>query len=296
MKNSIRGSLLLLLATVIWGFCFAAQSAGMDYIGPFTFQAIRCLLAVFALIPCIAVFDGPQIRFFFRRWADKTLWKAGILCGLALFFSAGFQQVGLVYTTAGKAGFITAMYIVFVPIVGIFRRKKPSANVLFSILLAIVGLYLLSYAGLGSIHFGDILMFCCPVAFAIQITIVDTYAAQVDCLRLNCIQSLVCSALSAVCMLFMETPNVGNILDCWLPLCYAGFLSMGAAYSLQILGQKRLEPTTASLIMSLESVFAALSGWIFLKETMNLQETLGCILMFLAVILSQLPFPLSKRQ
>ncbi len=293
MKKQAKGSILLLLATVIWGSAFVAQSAGMDMIGPFTFQTVRCFLAVLALLPAIAVFDRKD---FLKKWRDPQLWKAGLVCGCALFVAAGLQQYALQDTDAGKAGFITAMYIVFVPILGLFFRKKPTFWAIISIVIAIVGLYLLSCVGVESVNVSDILLLGCAVAFAVQITFVDRYAAQVDPLRLNCIQALVVTALSAIPMLLFEKPAFSAITDSWLPLFYAGVMSMGVAYSLQIIGQKVLEPTTASLIMSLESVFAALSGWLILNQTLSPWELAGCCLVFVAVILSQLPSKKSAVQ
>ena len=290
MKQKLKGSLLLVLATVIWGSAFVAQSAGMDMIGPFTFQTVRCLLAVIALIPVILLLDGKDRKNFIRKWANKKLWKTGIICGSALFIAQSLQQVGLVYTDAGKAGFITAMYIVIVPILGIFFKRKPSPAALLSIVIAVAGLYLLSCVGVSKINIGDVMMAFCAVAFAVQITIVDRFAGDLDSIRLNCIQALVVTVLSAMFMFFTEKPQIQPIMNCWLPLCYAGVLSMGAAYSLQIVGQKSLEPTTASLIMSLESVFAVLSAWLILNERLKPWELAGCILVFCAVILSQIPF------
>ncbi len=295
MKQKLKGSLLLVLATVIWGSAFVAQSAGMDLIGPFTFQTVRCLLAVIVLIPTIFLIDGKERGQFLHKWADKSLWKTGIICGCALFVAQSLQQVGLVYTDAGKAGFITAMYIVIVPLLGIFFKRKPSSAAVISIIIAVIGLYLLSCVGVSQINIGDIMMACCAVAFAVQITIVDRFAANLDSIRLNCIQALVVTVLSAVFMFFTEKPQIQPIVNCWLPLCYAGVLSMGLAYSLQIIGQKSLEPTTASLIMSLESVFALITAWLILHEQLNPWELAGCILVFAAVILSQIPFKYKSK-
>ena len=291
MKRQLRGSLYLLTATVIWGSAFIAQSVGMDLVGPITFQAVRCTLAALALLPVIYLFNPKE---FFALWKNPKLWKTGLGCGIALFLAVNLQQIGIVYTDAGKAGFITAMYIVLVPVVGLAFRKKPSVSALISIGIAVVGLYLLSCVGVTQINKGDVYLMGCALAFAIQITLVDQYASDLDCLRLNCIQSLVCGILSLPFMFALETPAIENILQCWLPIGYAGILSMGAAYSLQILGQKDLEPTAASLIMSLESVFAALFGWLLLKETMTIPETLGSLLIFLAVIFSQVPIKKKK--
>jgi len=288
MKKQLRGSICLLLATVIWGSTFIAQSVGMDLIEPFTFQAVRNALAVPFLMLVIFLFDSNK-KDYVKNWMDPTLWKAGFICGCALFLAAGLQQIGLVYTSAGKAGFITAMYIVLVPILGLALKRRPSPAAWISVVIATVGLYMLSCVGVTEINVGDLYVAGCALFFAVQITLIDRYAATVDNLRLNCIQCLVCSALSAVCMFIFETPNMNLILDCWFPLCYAGILSMGVAYSLQIIGQKYLAATPASLIMSLESVFAALCGWAFLHETMTAFEFTGCILVFAAVILSQLP-------
>lgn len=293
MKKQLRGSALLLLATVVWGSAFVSQSIGMDHIGPFTFQAVRCFLAVIGLLPAIAIFDiarkdGPG---FFRRWADPSLWKAGLLCGLPLFFACNLQQMGLVDTDAGKSGFLTAMYIVIVPIIGIFRRKKPSVMVPISVCIAVAGLYFLSCTGMTGISSGDLLLLGCALMFAVQINFVDIFAGTVDPLRLNTIQALVCAVLSALVMAFTERPTWSGITACAIPLAHTGFLSMGAAYTLQILGQKDLPPAPAALIMSLESVFALLGGMLILGETMTGWEILGCTFVFIAVILSQISIP-----
>lgn len=291
MKSQLKGTLALSIATIIWGSAFIAQSVGMDHIGPMTFQAGRCFLAVLFLIPVVFLFDlsKKEGRGFLSSWTNKQLWKAGSICGAALFVAAGLQQVGLLYTTAGKAGFITAMYIILVPILGLFIGQKPPFSAWISVGIAVIGLYLLSCVGVSEINTGDILMLGSAFAFAVQITLVDKFAGDLDGLRLNCIQSLVCASLSAIVMFTTEAPRWENIAACWLPLGYAGVLSMGVAYSLQIIGQKHLPPTPASLIMSLESVFAVLFAWLILKETMATHEILGCCLVFGAVILSQMP-------
>ncbi len=291
MKKRLRGCVFLLLATVIWGSAFVSQSIGMDHIGPFTFQAVRCLLAVIGLLPVILISDGLKKDGlnFWKRWANLKLWKAGLLCGIPLFLACNLQQVGLVDTDAGKSGFLTAMYIVIVPVFGIFFKKRPTLMVPISVTLAVAGLYCLSCVGVTQISIGDLLTLCCAFMFATQIVLVDKFATDTDALRLNTIQALVCAVLSSVIMIFYETPTWSGISACWLPLAHTGFLSMGAAYSLQILGQKDLDPTGASLIMSLESVFAVVFGALILKETMTSWETLGCILVFIAVILSQIP-------
>lgn len=291
MKKQFQGILSLLLATIIWGSAFIAQSVGMELIGPFTFQAIRCMLAVLFLFPLSLLMDAGKGSFHssVSRWKDKQLWKAGSICGIALFVAASLQQIGLIYTDAGKAGFITALYIVIVPLLGLFLGRKIPFTAVISVGIAVVGLYLLSCVGVSSINIGDICLILCALAFAVQILLIDRFAGSLDGLKLNCVQALVVSIISYVFMFALETVDWQNVFACWLPLCYAGILSMGVAYTCQIVGQRNVEPTTASLIMSLESVFAALFGWLLLKETMTPWELLGCGLMFAAVIISQIP-------
>jgi len=293
MKQKLQSSSLLLIATIIWGSSFVSQSIAMSHMGPFTFQAIRCGLAVIAIIPLIAIFDRLQGKSFLKNWKDKRLWKAGLLCGIPLFFAVNLQQLGLVDVDPGKSAFLTAMYIVIVPIIGIFRKKKPSLMIPVSVILAVVGLYFLSCIGVKSISTGDLLLLGCALMFAVQIVVVDKYALHVDALRLNTIQSLICTILSSLLMLFTETPTMEGINASWLPLIHVGVLSMGVSYSLQIIGQKNLEPSTASLIMSTESVFAVLFNWIITGTLLNTNESIGCVLVFIAVILSQ--FESKKR-
>ena len=287
MTKQLSGVIALSGATVIWGSAFIAQSVGMDKIGPFTFQAVRCFLAVVFLFPASALFSKRKP--FWKSWADPALWRSGVICGLALFAASSLQQTGLVYTDAGKAGFLTAMYIVFVPFLGLFLGQKPGRNALLSLIPAIVGLYLLSCTSVSGINKGDVLLLLCAVAFSVQILLIDRHCAGLDGLKLNCIQALVAAVLSVPWALLTETVDASRIASCWLPLGYAGVLSMGVAYTLQIVGQKRVAPSAAALLMSLESVFAALFGWLLLHETMTRAEELGCVLVFAAVVISQLP-------
>lgn len=289
MKENLKGSILLLIGTVIWGCAFVAQSVAMDHIGPFTFQACRSILAVVVLIPVAAVFDRGRkdSGSYVGRWTDRSLWKTGLACGAALFVASGLQQMGMVYTDPGKAGFLTAMYIVLVPVLGLFLGKRAGKLVWISVAIAVAGLYLLSYVGVDGVNIGDIYLMGCALAYAVQITLVDRLAGQLDGVRLNCIQFLVVAVLSAVVMLFVETPTWSGILACAGALLYTGILSSAVGFTLQILGQQRLAPEPASLIMSLESVFAVLAGWLILGQKLSGPETLGCCLMFAAVILSQ---------
>ena len=288
MKNKLRGSLAILVATVIWGSAFIAQSVGMDYIGPFTFQTMRSVLAVPFLIVVIFLIERNPAKTI-EKWMQPELWKAGLPCGIALFIAAGLQQMGIVYTSAGKAGFITAMYIVLVPILGIFLHKKPPITSWIGVVLAVIGLYLLSCVGVSQVNIGDVYLLGCALGYAVQITLVDQMGSAVDGLRLNCVQSLFCGIFSGTVMFLTEEPVLSNILACWIPLVYAGIFSLGIAFSLQIIGQQHLEPTPAALIMSLESVFAVLFGWLLLHERMSAAELSGCVLVFIAVILSQVP-------
>ena len=299
MKKQFRGVMLLLITTMIWGSSFVAQSMGMEHIGPFTFQATRCMLGVLFLQPIIFIGDriGKSEKTFFQNWANKKLWITGILCGIPLFLACNLQQLGLAGDTdAGKSGFLTSMYIVIVPVLGIFLKRKPTIMVPISVAVAVCGLYCMSCVGVSSISLGDLLTICCAFMFAVQITLVDRMAGSLDAFRLNAIQALVCSVLSGIVMLFTETPSWSSITACALPLAHSGMLSMALGYGLQILGQRDLEPTSASIIMSLEGVFAVIFGALILQERMSSWELLGCGLMFTAVILSIIPLKTRKKE
>ncbi len=292
MSKQLKGSLSIILATVIWGSTFVAQSVGVDYIGPFAFLSLRCFLAVFALLLVLFLRSRKD---FVKILCDPLLWRAGIPCGIALFAATALQQIGLIYTTAGKGGFITTMYIILVPIFGLFLKQKPPKMVGISVVIAAVGLYLISGAGFSAINIGDVLMLLCAVAFAVQILIMDRVAEDLNSMALNMAQALVCAVISGVCALFFDTTTWQGILDCWFPLCWAGIMSMGIAYTLQIVGQKAIEPTTASLLMSFESVFAAISGALLLNESFTLTEGIGCALVFAAIMLTQIPIKNRKK-
>lgn len=285
-KEQFKGILQLLFATLIWGCAFVAQSVGMDHLEPMSFQAIRSALAVLALLPVILLMDRNP-KDYIPRWKNMSLWKTGILCGLSLFVAQGLQQVGLQYTEPGKAGFITAMYIVLVPVLGLFLGRRCGLNVWVSVALAVAGLYLLSCVGVTRVNTGDLLILGAAAAFAVQIVLIDILAQNLDGLRLNCIQFLVVTVLSTLSAALTETPTWDGVLGCALPLLYTGVLSSGVAFTLQILGQQHLQPEPASLIMSLESVFAVLAGWVLLGQTLSPTEILGSALVFAGVLLSQ---------
>ncbi len=282
-----------MVATLIWGSTFVAQSVGLDLIEPFTFQVGRTVLAVPFMVILLLI-QNPKD--FLSSWKNPKLWKAGIPCGVALFAASGLQQMGMVHTDAGKSGFLTAMYIILVPLLGIFMKRKPSKTIYISVVLSVAGLYLLSCVGVTTINRGDLMLLGCALAFAFQILFVEIFGNGLNGVQLNCAQCIVNGVLSAIVMLLFEEPNMEAIKACWLPLMYAGILSMGVAFTLQIVGQRYLDSAPASIIMSLESVFAVLAGWLILGETMTTAETIGCVLMFAAVILSQIPIPLRIKQ
>ncbi len=292
-KIQIRHSLLLLLTAVIWGVAFVAQSAGMDYVGPFTFLCTRSYIAGVVLLPVIAFLErkkSEEVRLEESKPENKKfLIKGGILCGLVLCFSSAFQQYGLLFTTVGKAGFITAFYIVLVPIAGLFFGKRCGLHVWFGVLLALAGLYCLCITETLRIRIGDLLVLCCAFLFTSHILLVDHFSPHVDGVKMSCIQFWVCGTVAGIGMLLFEHPNLSDIFLAWQSILYAGLLSSGVGYTLQIIGQKGLNPTVASLIMSLESVVSVLAGLLLLGQTMSGKEVLGCVLMFAAIILAQLP-------
>ncbi len=296
MKEQVRGSLLLLLTAMIWGTAFVAQKEGMDHIGPFTMQATRFFLSGTVLLPFVLA--GRKQQAILRRQQGITFGGVllrGFICGLLLCAASTFQQFGLIYTSVGKSGFITTLYIVLVPLAGIFLGKKVGARTWLSVLIAVAGLYFLCMNGESAINTGDVLTLISAFFFMAQILYIDRIGTTVGGVQLACIQSYTCTLVAGIGMLLFETPSWDAILGCWLPICYAGILSGGVAYTLQILGQQHTDPTLASLIMSLESVFAALGGWLILHQTLSVRELTGSALMFAAIILAQLPGKAKQR-
>lgn len=290
-----KNGLMLFLTAFIWGTAFVAQSVGMDYLEPFTFNGIRSLIGGVALLPCIWLLhrlNGENKS----NGSGKELLVGGIACGVLLFAASSLQQIGLQYTTAGKAGFITAFYIVIVPVLGVFLHKKIGWKIWLAVVLALAGLYFLCITESFSVGKGDVLVFLCALVFALHILVVDHYSPKVDGVKMSCIQFFVCGLLSVPFMFTMGTPKVASVTASWMPLLYAGVLSCGVAYTLQILGQKNMNPAVASLILSLESCFSVLAGWIVLGEKLSVRESAGCVLMFVAIILAQLPEKKSDRR
>ena len=288
-KKQIKGTLLLLLAAIIWGSAFVAQSVGMEYVGPFTFNCVRTLIGGIVLIPCITLLNHGKVKKKMTSSEKKRLMIGGICCGIALAIGSTLQQFGIMYTTVGKAGFITACYIVIVPIIGIFLKKKCSPFIWTAVVMALVGLYLLCITDGFSIGLGDILVLVCAFLFSLHILVIDYFSPKADGVKLSCIQFLVCGILSMIPALILEHPQISSILTAWLPILYAGIMSCGVAYTLQIVGQKNVNPTVASLILSLESCISVLAGWVILGQKLSAKELLGCVIMFAAIILAQLP-------
>ncbi len=296
-KSNIKGNVILMITALIWGTAFVAQSVGMDYVGPFTFITARYIIGGVFLLPCIYLLDKMNKKTVTESSYNdkKTLLVAGTLCGIALFTASCFQQIGIQYTTVGKSGFITSLYIVIVPLLGILFKKKVSAKVWISVVISLIGLYLLCMNEDFSISRGDFLILICAFCFSIHILIIDKYSSLVDGVRMSCIQFFIAGLLGVIPMLFFEHPKITDILNACTPILYAGIMSSGVAYTLQIIGQRYTSPVLATLIMSLESVFAALSGWIILGEILSLKEFAGCCLVFAAIILAQLPEKNMKR-
>ena len=301
--NKTKNTFLLLLTAFIWGVAFVAQSVGMDYVGPLTFNASRFIIGAIFLIPCIAFLDklkekenqaacknipaAPQNK--------KVLITGGICCGIAIAAASTLQQYGIAYTTVGKAGFITALYIVIVPILGIFLKRKPRLIIWFSVLLALVGLYFLCMTDSLSFSKGDTLVLLCAFVFSLHIMIIDHFSPMVDGVRMSCIQFAVAGVLCGIPALIFEHPTFSSLIAAWAPILYAGILSCGVAYTLQIVAQKNYDPTVASLLLSLESVFSVLAGWVILHQALSPREIFGCVLVFIAIILVQLPAPKKKE-
>ena len=298
--NPVRQIVFPLLAAFIWGTAFVAQDMCADVIEPMTFNAIRSYVAVVVLVIIIAIFDklnkNKVVRTAVEKAADrKQLIIGGICCGTALAVAANFQQAGMgAGTDAGKAGFITALYIVLVPIGGLFLKKRVSLPVWISVAIAVVALYLLCITGDLKLQLGDLLILLCAMFFAVHILVIDHFTATVDGMKLSCVQFLVAALWSTLGMAIFEHPDWSAILSCALPILYVGIFSSGVAYTLQILAQKDSNPTVVTLLLSMESVFAVISGAIILHQRMTGREYLGCVLMLIAVILAQIPFPLKK--
>lgn len=301
MSKKIRANLMLLLTAFIWGLAFVAQISGAKEIGAFTFNFARNIVAGFSLLLLLQIWPYIMKRPIEKQTNNmkKSTLLGGVICGLVLMLGMSFQQLGLTgihATTAGKAGFITALYIVLVPLTGIFIGKKISLKIWLCVLLATLGLYLLSIKQGFSIQIGDLLVLISAFFYALHILVIDYFSPKADGVKLSMIQFFVAALLSGLVMIFVEEFSLALILKSSIPILYAGMLSSGVGYTLQIIAQKDTEPAMASLIMSLESVFAVLAGVLILGERLTLKESIGCIIMFAAIMLAQIPSKAEKTE
>lgn len=297
MLKNLKGSIILLITAVIWGTSFVAQSEGMKYVEPFTYNSIRTLIGGIVLLPVIAGFKLFSKQ---EQGEKKTSLRAtligGVFCGLALCIASSFQQVGIVYTTAGKSGFITALYVILVPILGLVLGSKTPKKIWVCVVLAIVGFYLLCIKEDFVIGLGDLLTLVCAFFFAIHIIVIDRFIGKgADGVAMACVQFFTSGIISLIIMFLFETPKMEYIYEARFTILYAGVLSCGVAYTLQIVGQRFTAPTVATLIMSLESVFAALSGWLIIGEQLSVKELFGCVLVFAAVVFAQVNLPFENK-
>lgn len=285
-KHLLKSNFLLLITSAIWGFAFVAQRVGMDYVGAFTFNGIRFALGAFSLVPLILFYNGNSENKA-KNTNFKNVFLSGVFTGLIVFLASSFQQVGLIGTTAGKAAFVTGLYIVFVPIIGIFLKQHIGFNSWIGALIALVGLYFLCVTNSFSISHSDLLELGSAFFFAIQIILIDIFSKKFDTLKLAFFQFVTCSLLSLITAVFCENITISGILQAVVPILYGGIFSVGIAYTLQIVAQKNAEPTHAAIIMSMESVFATIGGFLILDEYLSLRAILGCALMFAGMIICQ---------
>lgn len=289
-----KNALQLMLASLVWGIAFVAQSSASAYIRPFSYNALRCFLGGLTLLPLVLLrqktnpsqMEAPSGKA--HTTAKPYLWlTGGICCGVCLTFGSVLQQIGISQTTVGKAGFITALYIIFVPIAGVlFLHQKMTPPIVASAILGLIGMFLLCIKEDFSIGRGDFFVLLCSFAFTAHILVIDHFSESVDGVLLSCVQFFVVSLLCLPVMLLFERPTLSQIRAARLPIVYAGVMSCGVGYTLQIVGQKGVNPTIASLILSLESVFSALAGWVILGQKLSFREICGCIILFAAILLA----------
>lgn len=284
----LKSNILLLLTALIWGFAFVAQRVGMEFVGPFTFNGVRFALGAFSLIPLILFYKNSSQHKENKDGERKSAAAAGFLAGLVLFIAASLQQIGLLYTTAGKAAFITCLYIVLVPMLGIFLKQYISMTTWVGSIITIAGLYLLCVKDSFFISYGEFLELIGAFFWTIHILVIDRFSRKTDVLKLSFFQFITCSVLSMLTALFLETISIETLRQALVPILYGGIGSVGIAYTLQVVGQKNAQPTHAAIILSMETVFAAIGGWMILNERLSFQEMLGCAIMLAGMLLSQL--------
>lgn len=287
MNKKLKGSFMLLITAIVWGFAFTAQSVGLDSVGSFTFNSIRYFIGGLVLLPVIFIMGKIQGRK--ESTFNKQALKGGICCGICLFVASSFQQYSLNYTTVGHCSFITAMYVIFVPVVETIMGRKNDKKIWVCVFLALIGMYLLTMTGENfTLSKGDLLVLIGSLCFTAHIMIIDKFSPTADGVTISCIQFFTASILSVPVMLFAEAPQAGAIVSAWLPILYAGVMSCGVAYTLQVVYQKDVPPTPASIILCLESVFGVIGGWLLLGQNLSVREIVGCVLMFIAIVLAQI--------
>ena len=294
-RKSLQSSVMLLITAWIWGVAFVAQSEGMNYVGGFTFNACRFIIGGIVLIPCIFLLQKVNreqkkpLTMEEKQARKRKGIVGGVCCGVFLCLASSLQQFGIAFTTVGKAGFITALYIILVPVLGLFMKKKVGRNVWFSVGIAALGMYLLCIKEGFSVGKGDFLVFLCSIGFSLHILVIDYFSPKADGVVISCVQFFTAGIISGAGMFLFEQPSWGAITAAWLPVLYAGIMSCGVAYTLQVIAQKDIAPTIASLLMSLESVFSVLAGWLLLGQRSSGKELAGCVLVFVGIVLAQLP-------
>ncbi len=310
MNRRLLGSLQMTITAFIWGTTFVAQSMAMDSLGPWSFNCLRNILGTLILIPVILFVEQLELKKNQEQGLADTLPKmslkrpavrkrtllGGLCSGIFLASASLFQQYGIMESTVGKAGFITSLYIILVPFLSIFLKKKIGLNEWISAFIAVLGFYIMSIQGKPSISRGDFVLLICAVLFSMQILVIDHFVDSVNTIAMSCVQFFVSMVISSFGMFFLEHPAIADIQAAIIPILWAGILSSGVAYTLQIVGQKNLEPTIASLIMSLESVFSAVAGFFILHQLLSAKEVIGCVLVFAAVILSQIPIEVFQKK
>ena len=295
-KRNTKQVILPLITSFIWGSSFVAQSLGAGKVGGFTFTAARSIPAVLVLGALVLILRRVRHEEKYTPQQKKDLLEGGLVCGIFLTLGTNLQQFGIADTTAGKAGFITALYVVLVPLFGLFFRRKVSGPVWIAVVLSVVSLYLLCIKGGFSLAPGDLLVLVCAVCFAVLILLIDHFTARCDGVKLSCLQFLFAAIWSTILALIFDTIDFHVLWECILPLLYVGVFSCGVGYTLQILAQKDSNPTVVTILLSLESVFAVIAGAIILHQQMSLREYIGCALMFIAVVLAQVQFPAKKAK
>lgn len=289
-KAKIKSNVLIIIATLIWGTAFAAQSVAMDYLSPFTFNGARFIVGGLVTLPP-AIISSRRDKSVLKEIPGKrtNVLLAGVCCGVVLFISSALQQFGILYTTVGKAGFITSLYVVIVPLFGLFTGRRVSFKVWTGVGFAVLGMYLLCVSGGFGINIGDGLILACALTFSVHILLIDRFAGRVNHIAVSCVQFFTVGILATISAFIVEKPDFSQILKCAWPILYTGVFSSGVAYTLQIIAQKNTDPEIASLLFSLESVFAAVTGFIFLGERLSVREAAGCVLVMLAIAVAQWP-------